>query len=69
VVPWASDFLKIVDISGTFWILSSRTLKKRLDKFTKNAQHDCHTSIMTWLPIVGGSIVIGGGGGENDQSA
>jgi hypothetical protein len=45
------------------------TLEERLDKFTNNAQHDCHTSIMMWLPIVGDFIVIGGGGGENDQLA
>jgi hypothetical protein len=38
-------------------------------QFTKNAQHDCHTFTMMWLSIVGvfTVIIIGGGGGENDQ--
>jgi hypothetical protein len=45
------------------------TLEQRLDKFTRNAQHDGHTSIKMWLPTVGVFIVIRGGGGENDQLA
>jgi hypothetical protein len=66
VVPWANNFLKI---SGTPWIYRRETLEERLDKFTKDAQHDCHTFIMMCLPTVGGFIVIGGGGGENEQLA
>jgi hypothetical protein len=66
VVSWASIFLKMVNISESSWILSPRNLEKRLNKFIKNAQHDCHTSIMMWLPIVVGFIVIRGGGDEND---
>ena len=62
-------FLKIDDIPGNSWIYRRETLEERLDKFFKDAQHDCRTSIMIWLPIVGGFIVIGGGGGENDQLA
>ena len=62
-------FLKIVDISRILGFYHRETLEKWLDKFTRNAQRDYHTSIMIWLPIVGGFIAIGAGGDENDQSA
>ena len=46
LVPWASNVLKIVDISENSWILSSRNAQETAGKFTRNAQLDCHTSIM-----------------------
>jgi hypothetical protein len=41
---WASNFLKIVDISENSRFLSSSNAQKRLVEFTRNAEYDCHTS-------------------------
>jgi hypothetical protein len=69
VIPWASNFLKIVDISGKSWILSPRN--------ARGTAGQIHQKRSARLPYVhhdvvterGGSIAIGGSGGQNDQLA
>ena len=71
MVLWATNFLKIVDIFGNFWILSSRNARETAGQI--------HPKCSARLPYIhhdtsrftnrGGLFVIGGGGDENDQLA